>query len=289
MQFPSFLSLIDWQQPWLAPLRQQSLPLLDAIKAAATSSSDEAIGAAMRAAFNAAAAAQNLCTEAGLPLRFVPQAELPPGVAYEAFIATVGCVPTRDNLHDFFNALVWLHYPHIKARLNALQAAQIRQTEAISSSTAGQSTQRGKLRDAATLFDENAALLIVADTDLLEALRQHRWQEAFLQRRHVFEKRCTVRLFGHALMEKLVHPYKAITAHAWPLLVPPEFFLQSSAEWQASIDQEIATQLTEAVRPSDFTPLPVLGIPGWLPHQDARFYADAGVFRPKRRAQKQLG
>ncbi|HBZ06685.1 MAG TPA: DUF3025 domain-containing protein, partial [Massilia sp.] len=31
-----------------------------------------------------------------------------------------------------------------------------------------------------------------------------------------------------------------------------------------------------------FTPLPVLGVPGWWPEQDAAFYADTSVFRPKR-------
>ncbi|WP_146608015.1 DUF3025 domain-containing protein, partial [Burkholderia multivorans] len=46
-------------------------------------------------------------TGRGKPLRFVPQAELPPGIAYETHIAATGRVPTRHNLHDFFNALVW--------------------------------------------------------------------------------------------------------------------------------------------------------------------------------------
>ena len=58
-------------------------------------------------------------------MRFVPQAELPAGIAYETFISETGGVPTRDNLHDFFNALVWLTYPKIKVRLNAMQALEI--------------------------------------------------------------------------------------------------------------------------------------------------------------------
>ncbi len=242
----------------------------------------------MRAALNTAAAAQNLCTEAGLPLRFVPQVELPPGVAYEAFIATVGCVPTRDNLHDFFNALVWLHFPRIKARLNALQAAEIRRAEAAKASletarpTTHAPSQRGKLRDAATLFDENAALLVTADIDLLDALRQHRWQEAFLQRRKAFGTHCEVQLFGHALMEKLVNPYKGITAHAWPMVVGADFFLLPQVDRQLLIDEKIRSQLSVALGSADFMPLPVLGVPDWLPGQDAAFYADTGVFRPKR-------
>jgi hypothetical protein len=33
-----------------------------------------------------------------------------------------------------------------------------------------------------------------------------------------------------------------------------------------------------------FTPLPVLGVPGWWPDQDDAFYLDHTVFRPKRPA-----
>ena len=59
------------------------------------------------------------------PLRFVPGDSAPPGEAYEAFIHRTASVPTRDNLHDFFNGLVWLHYPGTKRRLNELQAEEI--------------------------------------------------------------------------------------------------------------------------------------------------------------------
>ena len=107
------------------------------------------------AALNAHAASLGLVNHAGLPLRFVPQAALPAGVAYEAHIGATGCVPTRDNLHDFFNGLVWQTFPLIKRALNALQAAQI--------AAAGVARVRGPARDAATIFDENAALLVVRE------------------------------------------------------------------------------------------------------------------------------
>ena len=58
-------------------------------------------------------------------MRFVPQETLPSGQAYEQFIFTTGQVPTRDNLHDFFNGLVWLHLPQAKRRMNQLQAQAI--------------------------------------------------------------------------------------------------------------------------------------------------------------------
>src|SRR4051794_16460024 len=99
-----FLKLIDWERPWLALLRPVAQPILAAPD--------------WRFALNDAAHAAGLCNHRGLPIRFVPQADLPAGVAYEEFIGDTGCVPTRDNLHDFFNALVWLTFPGIKQQLN---------------------------------------------------------------------------------------------------------------------------------------------------------------------------
>src|SRR5690606_12077155 len=191
----AFLSHIDWSQPWLLPFRDTAAPIVQ--------SSD------WRFALNAAVASQCLRNHRSLPIRFVPQSDLPAGVAYESFISETGCIPTRDNLHDFFNALIWLTYPLTKARLNELQAAAIAQ--------AGVMSARGRLRDALTVFDENAAIFVTQDKTLVEALRKHDWTQLFLERRAEFQHTYHVALFGHALMEKLESPYKAITAHGWPL------------------------------------------------------------------------
>jgi len=40
--------------------------------------------------------------------------------------------------------------------------------------------------------------------------------------------------------------------------------------------------LDAGLSPAHFTPLPILGVPGWWEQQDEGFYADTGVFRPKR-------
>lgn len=265
---PSPAFPVDWSQPWYAAIHERGQAVAQA---------DD-----WRAALNAAAFEQRLCNHRGLPLSFVPQQALPLGTAYEAFISASGQVPTRDNLHDFFNALTWLAFPQIKAQLNALQAAEI-QRSAIAS---GPASTRGAARDAATLFDENAALVVLRDDaagrEMAQALREHQWSQAFLERREVFGSTCRIVLFGHALLEKLVSPYKAITAHAWLLTADEDFFAMSAVEQKRWLDAAVAQQLTEDLNPSTFTPLPVLGIPGWVQCQDQAFYADAGVFRPKR-------
>lgn len=263
----SFLERIDWRQPWLAPLLPAAQPILAAPD--------------WRVALNDAARAAGLVNHRGMPIRFVPQAELPAGMAYEAFISAEGCVPTRENLHDFFNALVWLTFPRIKIQLNALQAAEIARRAAAAGGQA--EGTRGKVRDAATIFDENAALLLCADPEWATALRAHRWRDALLEGRGAVGRSVQIFLFGHAIMEKLVAPYKAITAHTWIVPAPPEFFTLPAAQQRAWIDAAVTRQLQGGLATGDFTPLPVLGVPGWWPGQDEAFYADAQVFRPPRR------
>ena len=71
--------------------------------------------------------------------------------------------------------------------------------------------------------------------------------------------------------------------HAWVVPAADDFFALASPARRAWIDCRVAQQLAErSLTPLDFTPLPVLGVPGWWPGQDGAFYADASVFRPRR-------
>jgi hypothetical protein len=260
------LAQIDWTRRWYDSVR----PAFARIDIAAHG---------LTGALNTGAEALALVNGRGQPVRFVPQAALPEGRAYEEFIGATGWVPTRDNLHDFFNGLVWLTFPRIKLQLNALQAAQI--------ALAGVGKSRGAARDGATIFDENCALLVVrsgaASSALVEALRTHQWREALHERRAAFGPDAQVWLFGHALMEKLVAPRKAITAHTFVVKADDAFFSLSHDAQREWIDVTVAGMLAaDGISTACFTPLPVLGVPGWWEGQDEAFYADASVFRPKR-------
>ncbi|MBI2745615.1 MAG: DUF3025 domain-containing protein [Burkholderiales bacterium] len=236
---------IDWHAPWLAPYR--------------------AVGAPLSQQVQAGRSCAEVLDDAGAPVRFVPQAELPAGLAYEQFIFEQQRVPTRDGLHDFFNGLVWLRFPGAKRRLNQLQAAQI--------AADGVLPVRGPVRDAITVFDENAALLQAPDA-LWDALAARDWPQLFITLRPLWAQ-ARLTLFGHALLEKLVQPRKAITAHVYR--VPLDLATDALDAWLAQDLQ--ASRL--AGKP--FVPLPVLGVPGWWsPNNDPAFYADAQVFRPPR-------
>ena len=239
---------IDWRAPWWAPLRAQGAPAL----------ARWAGGATVAEALNAAGAA---------PVRFVPQSALPEGQAYEHFVFTQGAVPTRDNLHDFLNGLIWGRFPQAKRRLNALQHAEIARD--------GVRATRGPVRDAVTLFDESGALLAAPEA-LWQALAARRWAELFGPLRPLWGQ-ARLWVFGHAALEKLVLPYKSITAHV--LRAPAAIEkIEAADAWLA--DWASADRLA----PKPFAPLPLLGVPGWwAANAEPAFYDDATVFRPARR------
>jgi hypothetical protein len=267
------LDAIDWQRPWLAPFTKTGQALIR--------------GGDWLQAANQIAQAHDLKTASACSVVFVPQHSLPADIAYEAHIHATGQVPTRDNLHDFFNTLIWLHFPEIKKRLNALHAANSLTVSAHSGFDGTiNSGARGRERDAATLFDENAAIFICSDAHLAQALRQHQWQFLLQRSPEEFFSKVSVVLFGHALMEKLVQPYKAITAHVWITIVEPAWFSFSDKRRWEAIDHSVAAAISTGFSSRDFAHLPVLGVPGWWPQQSGEFYDDPFVFRSLRQTPK---
>ena len=249
-----------WSAPWFLPYRH----LLDAV-------GDDALAGRWPACverLNLLAQAQGLRNGNGRPVRFAAP-DAAGERAYEAHIWASGEVPTRidpvGGWHDFFNALVWLVFPRVKARLNALQAARI--------AVDGVGARRGALRDAATLFDENGVLVFTDDAALADDLRAFRWRALFVEGRGRFREKARVVVFGHALLDKLRTPYKAVCGHAWVM------------PWSDGGDALVADALdADALRSDAFSPLPVLGVPGWWPGNElAAFYDDPAVFRAGRR------
>ena len=246
---------IDWHAPWLSPYAQPGQQAAQRVLA----------GATVAQAFNGLIA-QGAAPDPGV--RFVAQQDLPVGMAYEAFILERAQVPTRDNLHDFFNALMWLYWPQAKRRMNQLHGAVVQ--------AQGVGTRRGPVRDALTLLDENGALLL-APQALQAALQARQWQQAFVALRPLWQQ-TQLLIVGHALLEKLVQPRKAITAHIYSA--------PCALENAALADGALAHALqAEALVSKPFFPLPVLGIPGWcVQNANFCFYDDSLVFRPPRSA-----
>ena len=292
------LERIDWAQPWFAGWRelgafaselidgqgsvcsalnaisdsefakgaQGSFGLSEDISSRTSAKSEgDTVRAHTRFAHQIARASATLTLGSGRAVEFVSQSELSSDIAYEAFIFSHKRIPTRDNLHDFFNGLCWLRFPQTKLRLNFLQAQEI--------ASQGVSATRGSLRDALTLFDENVLLLQTSD-DLWHALQTRDWTKVFGELRDEWQSAHIV-IFGHALLEKLVAPYKSITAHVFRIASDVD------AKDDQALDAWLATNLQpDYLATKPYLPLPVLGIPGWWPeNEDLSFYSDTQVFR----------
>jgi len=239
---------IDWSQPWFAPWRELGEPTAN------LALQQQGVAEALNA---------RTCR-----VKFVPQSALPEGQAYEDFIFKTAQVPTRDGLHDFFNGLCWQRFPLAKRRLNQLQAAEIE--------AQGIRPTRGPVRDALTLFDENVVLMHAPD-DVWAALQARDWLRLFVDLRDQWQQVHLV-LFGHALLEKLVTPYKSITGHVYRV------DSQVNPHDEAALDAWLVHDLQPAkLATKPYEPLPVLGVPGWWAGNAERaYYEDAQVFRPKR-------
>lgn len=204
--------------------------------------------------------------------RFVQQDQslLDDGLHYEVRIAERHAIATRaENWHDLFNAMIWCRYPAIKQVLNARQVAHIATMGAV---------QRNRAQYALTQFDEAGVIVRVRDPALLALWDRHDWSALF--HRHASAWRSgdlrIAAVIGHALLE-----------HA---LVPELLLVGKCLVVQGDVDDEtciaaIARAIAEGRvlnDPQELRPLPLAGIPGWYPGQDAAFYAEAECFQPAR-------
>jgi hypothetical protein len=221
------------------------------------------------------ALANGILQHCSKPVRFVPAEQLP-AVAYEKHIFHSGEVSTReDNWHDLFNALVWARFPRIKLALNAQHVEQVNQ---------GHEVNRGPVRDALTLFDECGVIVIGDQPSALQAMAMRDWRQLFCTHRAAWQSNLRVFVLGHALLEKFLEPYKAITAQVLIFQCGTEFFRLDDAAQAERVDTLLARQIAAGMRlrsTGELSPLPLMGIPGWWPDgpQDEAFYADQQVFR----------
>jgi len=216
-------------------------------------------------------------TASGLPLRLVSPAA-GADLSYERRLYARGELEFRErNWHDLFNVLVWLTYPRAKSALNARHHAAL---------PANKAGGRGPVRDALTLFDESGVIVVSADAELLDMIREFRWKPLFWERRAAVLAGMDFLPFGHALCEKALAPYKGITGRGWLLEVELDFLGLPLAERLKQIDDRLALQIADPQvlrHTHELAPLPVLGVPGWCAdNEQSVYYDDRDHFRPGR-------
>jgi hypothetical protein len=282
------LSITSIAHPWWQPIRSDLLTVL------------KIADAKSRLDWLNSQALQRSCRNGrGLDLVFIDQAQWS-GKGYESWIDRYGQVPTRlegrGQWHDLFNALIWLTWPLSKAQLNRMHAL----------AAPAQAGTRGPMRDKATLIDEQALIWLDLDPVLSDALRDRDWHRLFVAERERWlriDQAQGLFMFGHALYEKCLAPYKALTAHVL-ILALPEGLSAGPAQGVSGPAQSVGGQArgvgglaqtpAEHVSPSlldpwlarllsdtlKLYPLPLLGVPGWHPdNQSPAFYDDRSVFR----------
>jgi hypothetical protein len=201
---------------------------------------------------------------------------------YEPRCYLTGEVQTRENnLHDLFNALVWLTFPHSKAAIN------IRHYRALTDTLSPLQTQRGSVRDMATLFDESGVIVASASSHLAQLLCEFKWKELFCSHRAEVTSSMGFYLFGHGLYEKALHPYVGMTGQGLVLPVEEAFFTWPMPRRMQHLDERVAAYLNDASHcrgTGELTPVPLLGVPGWSSdNAQADYYDDQNYFRPGRR------
>ena len=257
----------SWSAALAAPLFSPLRPLLSRLPSVGFPGHDE---------LNALAG-PTVLSGGGAAIRFVPpRASGDASYQYEVRIFETGEVQTRaGNWHDLFNALVWLAFPKTKAVLNRHHRNEI-------VARPGES-QRGTARDVLTLFDEGGIVVASADAELSALLREFRWKQLFWRRRAEVWRSMRFHVFGHAIYEKALKPYKGVTAKALILDVEPAL-CDAPAEVQlAELDALGAAHFSEPralASTRSLSPLPILGVPGWEPaNEREEYYDDTSQFR----------
>ena len=228
-------------------------------------------------ALNARSQHHELVNHRGHAIRFVaPNDDETIAIHYEKRIAETGEIATRENWHDFFNAMQWLTFPQSKAAISEMH------TRLMAAQTAGVKV-RSIPRDVLTLFDEGGVIVASADESLLTHIRNFEWKKLFVDRRAETGKNINFYLAGHSVLEKMLDPFVGVMAKALLLKVDDNFFAQSHDEQLCEIDSRAADWLmneASLVSTRNLHPLPILGIPGWFAaNESPGFYDDAHYFR----------
>lgn len=202
--------------------------------------------------------------------RFVTQdaALLADGLHYETRIAQ-GRIATRlQNWHDLFNAMVWARHQAIKNALNLQQCRYIAQMGP---------SERNRAQQALTQFDETGVIVRVRDRALLDRWDQHDWTGLLQTNTEQWRNGdiAIAAVIGHALMEQKLVPGRLLVGKC--LVVQGD----DDAGGIARVANAISAGEVLAAA-AELRPLPLAGIPGWYPAQDANFYAQADYFRPLR-------
>lgn len=189
---------------------------------------------------------------------------------YERHVAQYRAVPTRPrHFHDFFNMVVWAHFPRLRWALNALHVDP-------HAGPIDPRNGRAPAQNLAATFDESGVLVLSTSRSVLEELRGLRFKRAFWERRAEVLETTRFWVVGHGLLESLLNPRPGFVARSLQRHVPSLPALSTNDELRFELDAAIAAAIQDWPRARPvLDPIPVLTIPGFSDNDSLEFYEDA--------------
>ncbi|KAL9650492.1 hypothetical protein ABK040_004711 [Willaertia magna] len=208
---------------------------------------------------------------------------------YENFIFKNCKIPTRENnLHDFYNMLIWLTFTKTKSYFNYLHLKNSNNTK-----------NRTTLQNFITLLDECGVLIFVKNNYFnffKENLENMKFKDLFFKNKKEIIDNCHFIIIGHSIFEMLTtKPYIGYTTKCLILNINDLQFneIQSITindnikeylnNFQKNIDfifYEYLENNNTKLIPSNLLPLPILGIPNWWKENEKEeFYENKNYFR----------
>ncbi len=200
---------------------------------------------------------------------------------YEQHVAQLGAVPTRPrHWHDFFNMIVWAHFPKLRWALNSIHVDP-------RVGPIDPRNGRAPAQNLAATFDESGVLVVSSSRSLLEELRALRFKRVLWERREELVATTHFWIVGHGTLESLLTPHPGLAAKGLLLHVPA---IPAASELDAlrfDIDARAAQRVASwRERLTVLDPVPLLGLPGYCDNERAAFYDDARYFRFERASRR---
>lgn len=193
---------------------------------------------------------------------------------YEEHVSKLSAVPTRpSNWHDFFNMVVWAHFPKLRWALNALHVDP-------NAGPKDPRNGRAPAQNLAATLDEAGMLVTSTSPRVLAELQALRFKRAFWDMRAELLETTQFWLVGHGMLESLLTPHTALAARSLLLHVPSHPATEDTDAFRWELDALVAAQVQtwRTTRPVlDIVPL--LAIPGYWDNDSADFYDDPANIR----------
>jgi hypothetical protein len=188
---------------------------------------------------------------------------------YEQHVAQLRAVPTRQgHWHDFFNMLVWTHFPKLRWALNALHVDP-------RPGPIDPRNGRAPAQNVAATFDEAGMIVLSTSRALLDELRALQFRRAFWERREELLSTTRFWVVGHGMLESLLTPHSGLAARSLLLQVPSLPRAGDDDAFRFDVDRLVAERIGSwrAAR-TVLDPIPVLAIPGFSANDAREFYED---------------